>query len=62
MSKETFIVTKISMLLREAFMEDIHPTKVILDVIQEVYGHKIDMEKFIDLLEGSPLASDEIKE
>ncbi len=38
------------------FVEDKqNPDKIILKIIQRIYGHKIPLNKFITLLESSPL-------
>ena len=52
---EKYAVGEIADLLRACYSRKIHPTIVLIKAIENVYGHKVPLQKMIKLIEGSPL-------
>lgn len=52
--QEKELSNKIGDMLKFLFMEEkLNPDKILIGIIKRVYGHKVDGDKFVKLIESS---------
>jgi len=56
---EEFIYYSYDFLLNLLLRKKADPTKVLIKIITQLYGHEVDYKKFVKLIETSPISKSE---